>query len=45
MKNKNKWYLYWVTSDGYEDCFVVARNAQAAKSLELNTNGFEWSML
>ncbi|MCI8353095.1 MAG: hypothetical protein HFJ58_05900 [Clostridia bacterium] len=47
MKNKKnkKWYLYWVTSDGYEDCFVVAQNAQAAKSLEFETNGFEWGMV
>lgn len=45
MKKNNKWYLYWVTSDGYEDCFVVAQNAQAAKSLEFETNGFEWCMV
>ncbi len=44
-KKNNNWYLYWVTSDGYEDCFVVAPNAQSAKSLEFCTNGFEWSML
>lgn len=45
MKRNNKWYLYWVTSDGYEDCFVVARNAQGAKSLECMQNGFPWSIL
>lgn len=45
MKKNNKWYLYWVTSDGYEDCFVVAQNALSAKSLEFQINGFEWKII
>lgn len=45
MKKNNKWYLYWVTSYEYEDCFVVAQNAQAAKSFEFEVNGFEWSAI
>lgn len=42
---KKKWYLYWVTSDGFEDCFVVAQNVQAAKSFEFQTNGVEGNMV
>jgi hypothetical protein len=36
-----KWKLYWVESDGYEDCFIVAKNSQSARAIEKNTNGFE----
>jgi hypothetical protein len=35
------WKLYWVKSDGYEDCFVVAKNSRSAASIEIHTNGFE----
>lgn len=35
------WNLYWVYSDGYEDCFVVARNIRSAIKLEREMNGFE----
>lgn len=38
-----KWRLYWVESDGYEDCFVVAKNSRSAKSVEINMNGFDTS--
>lgn len=38
-----KWKLYWVESDGYEDCFVVAKNSRSAKSVEINMNGFDAS--
>ncbi|MGF7531589.1 hypothetical protein [Bacillus paralicheniformis] len=31
-----KWKLYWVESDGYEDCFVVAKNSISARSVEAN---------
>jgi hypothetical protein len=36
-----KWNLYWVESDGLEDCFVVARNSRSACSVESRENGFE----
>ncbi|MCE3198762.1 hypothetical protein [Paenibacillus sonchi] len=38
-----KWKLYWVESDGYEDCFVVAKNSRSAKCVEVNMNGFDMS--
>ncbi|GIN08588.1 hypothetical protein J1TS1_27330 [Shouchella clausii] len=38
-----KWKLYWVESDGYEDCFVVAKNSRSARSVEANMNGFHIS--
>lgn len=37
----SKWKLYWVESDGYEDCFVVAKNSRSAISVEVNMNGFD----
>lgn len=36
----NRWKLYWVSSDGYEDCFVVAKNSRSAKCIEVKMNGF-----
>ena len=39
------WKLYWVASDGYEDCFVVAKNSRSAARIEVSTNGFEYSDL
>ena len=36
-----RWTLYWVSSDGYEDCFVVARNRRSAARVELDMNGFD----
>jgi hypothetical protein len=35
------WNLYWVESDGLEDCFVVARNSRSARRVEIDMNGFE----
>lgn len=35
------WNLYWVYSDGLEDCFVVARNIRSAMKVECDMNGFE----
>lgn len=37
----SKWNLYWIESDGYEDCFVVAKNSRSAISVEINMNDFE----
>lgn len=37
----SKWKLYWVASDGFEDCFVVAKNSRSAARIEKDTNGFE----
>ncbi|MDR1159170.1 MAG: hypothetical protein LBK69_00880 [Syntrophomonadaceae bacterium] len=37
----SKWKLYWVASDGLEDCFVVAKNSRSAARIEKNINGFE----
>lgn len=37
----SKWKLYWVESDGYEDCFVVAKNSRSAKSVEIRMNDFD----
>ena len=34
------WSLYWVESDGFEDCFVVARNTRSACLVEIDMNGF-----
>lgn len=42
-KPSKRWYLYWVESDGVEDCFVVARTIRSARSIECHTNGFEFS--
>jgi hypothetical protein len=35
------WSLYWVYSDGLEDCFVVARNVRSAIKVDREMNGFE----
>jgi hypothetical protein len=40
-KRPRHWNLYWVASDGLEDCFVVARNSRSARSVESRENGFE----
>lgn len=37
----SKWKLYWVASDGLEDCFVVAKNSRSARRIEKQMNGFE----
>jgi hypothetical protein len=37
------WNLYWVESDGLEDCFVVARNSRSACAVEREMNGFDVS--
>lgn len=37
----SKWKLYWVASDGAEDCFVVAKNSLSARRIEKDMNGFE----
>lgn len=38
---RSGWTLYWVASDGEEDCFVVARNSRSAVSVDANYCGFE----
>jgi hypothetical protein len=35
------WNLYWIESDGYEDCFVAARNSRSARAIEREMNGFD----
>lgn len=40
LKNAG-WHLYWVYSNGLEDCFVVARNVRSAIKVEREMNGFE----
>jgi hypothetical protein len=35
------WSLYWVSSDGDEDCFVVARNSRSAKRVDVEYCGFD----
>jgi hypothetical protein len=35
------WHLYWLESDGLEDCFVVARNSRSAFRIESDMNGFD----
>lgn len=37
----SNWNLYWVESDGTEDCFVVARNSRSACRVEIDMNGFD----
>lgn len=37
----SKWKLYWVESDGYEDCFIVAKNSRSAVCVEVNLNDFD----
>lgn len=34
------WKLFWVESNGYENCFIVAENSQSAKRIERKRNGF-----
>lgn len=29
-----KWKLYWIISDGEDDCFVVAKNSRSARAVE-----------
>ena len=44
MRNKKArsgWNLYWVSSDGEEDCFIVARNSRSAARLEVDNCDFE----
>jgi len=38
---RSGWNLYWVSSDGEEDCFIVARNSRSAARVEANYCGFE----
>lgn len=35
------WNLYWVSSDGEEDCFVIARNARSAARVDADYCGFD----
>lgn len=37
----SKWKLYWVASDGLEDCFIVAKNSRSARRIEKEMNDFE----
>lgn len=41
VSNYAGWNLYWVESDGLEDCFVIARNSRSACRVERDMNGFE----
>jgi hypothetical protein len=42
IKSEHKrWGLYWVSSDGDEDCFVVARNSRSAAKADADYCGFE----
>lgn len=41
MTNPSGWTLYWVASDGHQDCFVVARNSRSARQLECDTSGVD----
>lgn len=34
------WKLFWVESNGYENCFIVARDSHSAKEIEIRRNGF-----
>lgn len=36
-----RWSLYWLSSDGEEDCFVVARNTRSAAKVDEDYCGFE----
>jgi hypothetical protein len=40
-KKYQRWGLYWVSSDGEEDCFVVARNSRSAKRVDADYCGFD----
>jgi hypothetical protein len=35
------WNLYWASSDGDEDCFIVARNSRSAERVDVEHCGFE----
>lgn len=37
-----RWSLYWLSSDGEEDCFVVARNSRSAAKVDEDYCGFEY---
>ena len=41
VTKSQRWNLYWVESDGIEDCFVVAKNTRSARRIEIEMNGFE----
>ncbi|MFZ4761344.1 MAG: hypothetical protein ACOYK8_00820 [Alphaproteobacteria bacterium] len=41
MVRQEHWNLYWVESDGLEDCFIIAKNSQSACRIETQQNGFE----
>lgn len=38
----DRWSLYWVASDGFEDCFIAARNPRSACSVDADMNGFDF---
>jgi hypothetical protein len=35
------WNLYWASSDGDEDCFIVARNSRSAQRVDVDYCGFD----
>lgn len=39
---EERWSLYWVASDGFEDCFIAARNPRSACSVDTHMNGFDF---
>lgn len=43
--SEQRWGLYWVSSDGDEDCFVVARNSRSAAKVDAEYCGFDTSDL
>lgn len=45
MNRYDNWHLYWVESDGIEDCFVAARNSRSACKIEIEMNGFDFNQV
>lgn len=40
-RKRTSWSLYWVESDGREDCFVAARSSRSACDVEIDMNGLD----
>lgn len=38
---KSGWNLYWISYDGDEDCFVVAKNSRSARCYDANFCGYD----
>jgi hypothetical protein len=39
--NSRGWNLYWVVSDGADDCFIVARSSRSARRIERDDAGWD----